>query len=208
MDHVIAIDLVAGIARAEAGICGPELERQLAAKGMCLGHHPQSFEFSTLGGWIAHHGAGQDSGRYGRAADWLAGVRVATPEGMLTTADVPASAAGPDMTKLMLGSEGVFGIITEARIRIRALPAREEYRGWLFRDFAGGITTIREAVRGEIPHTMLRLSDAGETRFFRAFAGLGKERDLRSRLEQTYLNVRRFDDQAAALIGRLCRQRS
>jgi alkyldihydroxyacetonephosphate synthase len=201
MDHVTGIDLVAGTASAEAGISGPELERQLAAKGMTLGHHPQSFEFSTLGGWIAHHGAGQDSARYGRAGDWLAGVRVATPQGLLTGNVVPASAAGPDLTRLMLGSEGVFGVITEARIRIRALPARQEHRGWLFHDFASGIAALREAEREAIPHTMLRLSDAGETHFLRGFAMLGKERGLKTRLEEGYLKLHHFDANAAALIA-------
>jgi len=200
MNQVTAIDLVAGTADAEAGIAGPELENRLAEKGMTLGHHPQSFEFSTMGGWIAHHGAGQDSGRYGRAADWLAGVRVATPQGLLSSGEGPASAAGPDLTQLMLGSEGVFGVITSARIRIRALPAREEHRGWLFRDFAAGIAAIREALREGIPHTMLRLSDAGETRFLRAFSVLGREREVKNRLRDLYLKLRHFDDNAAALI--------
>jgi alkyldihydroxyacetonephosphate synthase len=201
MDHVTAIDLVAGTADVEVGIMGPELERQLAIKGMTLGHHPQSFEFSTLGGWIAHHGAGQDSGRYGRASDWLAGLRVATPQGLLVSGEGPASAAGPDLKQLMLGSEGVFGIITRARIRIRTLPAHEAHHGWLFRDFASGIATIREAMREGIPHSMLRLSDAAETCFFRAFATLGEEPGHGARLAQAWLNLRRFDDNAAALIA-------
>jgi alkyldihydroxyacetonephosphate synthase len=201
MNRVTAIDLVSGTASAEAGIAGPQLERQLAIKGMMLGHHPQSFEFSTLGGWIAHHGSGQDSGRYGRAADWLVGVRVATPRGLLTGAEVPASAAGPDLARLMLGSEGLLGVITEARLRLRSLPAREEHRAWLFRDFAAGLTAIREAVREGIPHSMLRLSDAGETRFLRAFAALGRERALRQRLENLYLELRHMGDDAAALIA-------
>ena len=201
MDHVTEVDLVAGTADVEAGIMGPDLERQLAAKGMTLGHHPQSFEFSTLGGWIAHHGSGQDSGRYGRASDWLAGVRVATPLGLLASGDAPASAAGPDLSQLMLGSEGVFGIITRARIRIRALPEREEHHGWLFHDFASGIAAIREAAREEIPHTMLRLADAAETRFFRAFAALGREPGYGARIAGAWLKLRRFDDNAAGLIA-------
>jgi alkyldihydroxyacetonephosphate synthase len=201
MDRVTGIDLVSGIASAEAGILGPDLERQLAAKGMTLGHHPQSFEFSTLGGWIAHHGAGHDSGRYGRAADWLAGVRVATPQGLLTGGDIAASAAGPDLAKLMLGSEGVFGIITAARMRIRSLPAHEEHRGWLFRDFAAGIAAIRAAVREDIPHALLRLSDAGETRGMGAFSALGREGEPRQRLEKWHRELRGFDDSAAILVA-------
>jgi alkyldihydroxyacetonephosphate synthase len=201
MDRMAALDLVAGTATVEAGIMGPELERQLGVKGMTLGHHPQSFEFSTLGGWIAHHGAGQDSALYGRAADWLAGVRVATPVGLFTGAQAPASAAGPDLTRLMLGSEGVLGVITQARIRIRATPEYEQHRGWLFPDFAAGIAAIREALREDIAHTMLRLSDAAETRLLREFASLGQERGLKHRVEEIYLKARRFDGNAAALIA-------
>jgi len=122
LDRVLAVDTVAGLATVEAGIRGPALEQRLASHGMMLGHTPQSFEFSTLGGWIAHHGSGQDSARYGRAADWLAQLRVATPRGMLVCGHSPASAAGPDLKHLMLGSEGVFGVITSATVRVRAPP--------------------------------------------------------------------------------------
>ncbi|HEX3755874.1 MAG TPA: FAD-binding oxidoreductase [Rhizomicrobium sp.] len=201
MDHVTEIDLVSGTASAEAGITGPELERELAVKGAILGHRPQSFEFSTLGGWIAHHGSGQEGGRYGRATDWLAGVRVATPQGIFTGNEAPASAAGPDMIRLMLGSEGVLGVVTQARVRIHNLPEREEYRGWLFRDFAAGIAAIREAVREGIPHTMLRLSDAAETQFADRFIAPSRQRDWRARLEQAWLDLHSFDDNVAGLIA-------
>ncbi len=123
MNRVIDIDPVSQTATAEAGIYGPALEKALAAKGLTLGHTPQSFEFSTLGGWIGHAGAGQGSNRYGRAADWLVGVKLATPRGLMTTGDFPASAAGPSLKELVVGSEGVFGIVTEATIRVHELPA-------------------------------------------------------------------------------------
>ena len=201
MERIGDIDAVAGTAAAEAGVYGPALEKALQVKSLTLGHYPQSFEFSTLGGWIAHRGAGQQSNRYGRPQDWLLSVNLATPEGLLATEDFPASAAGPRLTDIVIGSEGAFGIITEARVRVRSLPEATDYRGFLFRDFASGITAIRQAVREEIPTAMLRLSDAEETRFYRAYSGIGKKSDFAGRLAQAYLDVRGIDAQACALIA-------
>ena len=174
MDRVIDIDATSRTATAEAGIYGPALEKALQAKGMTLGHYPQSFEFSTLGGWIAHRGAGQGSNRYGRAEDWLSGAKLATPRGLLDTNGFPASAAGPQLNDLVLGSEGAFGIITEATVRLHPAPAAADYRGYLFRDFESGTAAIRAAVQEDLPATMLRLSDVEETRFYRAYGALGK----------------------------------
>jgi alkyldihydroxyacetonephosphate synthase len=201
MDRVIDIDTASLSATAEAGIYGPALEKALEAKGLTLGHHPQSFEFSTLGGWIAHRGAGQGSNRYGRAEDWLVGAKLATPQGLLATSGFPASAAGPELNDILLGSEGAFGVITEATVRVHPVPQASDYRGYLFRDFAGGAAAIRQAAQEEIPATMLRLSDADETRFFRAYGGLGKRRGLAGMAADRYLAARGFDDKAAALVA-------
>jgi alkyldihydroxyacetonephosphate synthase len=201
MERIGDIDAVAGTATAEAGVYGSALEKALQAKSLTLGHYPQSFEFSTLGGWIAHRGAGQQSNRYGRPQDWLLSVKLATSKGLLATEDFPASAAGPRLTDIVIGSEGAFGIITEARLRVRALPEATDYRGFLFRDFASGITAVRQAVREEIPTAMLRLSDAQETRFYRAYSGVGKKNDFAGRLAQAYLDMRGIDAQGCALIA-------
>jgi alkyldihydroxyacetonephosphate synthase len=201
MDRLIDIDVCSRTATAEAGIYGPALERGLQAKGMTLGHHPQSFEFSTLGGWIAHRGAGQGSSRYGRAEDWLVGARLATPQGILDTNGFPASAAGPQLKEVALGSEGALGIITEATVRIHAAAAATDYRGYLFHDFGSGAAAIRTAVQEELPAAMLRLSDAGETGFYRAFGALGKKRSIKDRIADFYLEKRGFDAKACALIA-------
>lgn len=201
MERVGEIDLVAGTATAEAGIYGIALEKALKAKGVTLGHFPQSFEFSTLGGWIAHRGAGQQSIRYGKAEDWLVAATLATPRGLFTSESFPASAAGPRLTDLVVGSEGVFGVIAEATVRVRPVPAVQDYRGYLFRDFASGAAAIRNAVQEEIPAAMLRLSDAEETRFYRAFGALGKKRGLKERLADAYLDFKGFDAEACALIA-------
>lgn len=201
MDRVFDIDTVALTASAEAGIYGPALEKALAAKGLTLGHFPQSFEFSTLGGWIAHRGAGQQSGRYGRPQDWLLSARLATPRGLLTSEDVPPSAAGPRLMDLAVGSEGVFGVVTDATFRVRPVPAARDYRGYLFRDFASGIAAIRQAAQEELPVAMLRLSDAQETKFYRAFGSLGRSRGVAGRLTDAYLKARGITDNAAMLIA-------
>jgi alkyldihydroxyacetonephosphate synthase len=201
MDRLIEVDPVSATVTAEAGIYGPALEKALQATGFTLGHHPQSFEFSTLGGWIAHRGAGQGSNRYGRAEDWLVGAKLATPRGLLVTSDFPASAAGPQIKDLVLGSEGIFGIVTEATVRVHALPAASDYRGYLFRDFDSGATAIRTAMQKGVEAAMLRLSDANETRFTRLYDGVGKNRSLARRLADVYLKMRGFDDKACALIG-------
>jgi alkyldihydroxyacetonephosphate synthase len=201
MERVGDIDPLAGVASAQAGIYGIAFEKALQAKGLTLGHYPQSFEFSTLGGWIAHRGAGQNSIRYGKAEDWLVSAKLATPRGMFETESFPASAAGPRLTDLVAGSEGQFGIITEATVRVRALPETSDYRGYLFRDFASGAAAIRQAMQEEIPAAMLRLSDAEETRFYRAFGAVGKKPGLKSWLEKSYLDYRSFDAKACALIA-------
>lgn len=201
MDRMIEVDPQSMTATAEAGIAGPALEKALHANGFTLGHHPQSFEFSTLGGWIAGRGAGQDSNRYGRAEDWLIGATLVTPRGVLRTGGFPASSTGPRLNDLVLGSEGIFGIITEATVRLRPLPTASEHCGYLFRDFAGGLAAIRDAAREEIPVAMLRLSDPSETKFYRAFGALGRKRTLVSRAQQIYLDARGFDDKACAMIA-------
>jgi alkyldihydroxyacetonephosphate synthase len=193
MDLVESIDAESLTASAQAGISGPALEEALAIRGLTLGHFPQSYEFSTLGGWIAHRSAGQISNRYGKAEDWLAGLELATPRGMLREADFPASAAGPRLTDLVLGSEGVFGVVTRATVRVRPLPKAAVARAWLFRDFADGATAIREAVQGRIPAAMLRLSDVDESRFHRAFSSLGTQPGLSDRVLKMLLNARHYD---------------
>jgi len=201
MDRMVDIDPQAMTATFEAGIYGPALEKTLLTKGLTLGHYPQSFEFSTLGGWIAHRGAGQGSNRYGRADDWLVAAKLVTPRGVLQTGGFPASATGPRLNDLVLGSEGVFGIITEAKVRLHAAPTANEYRGYLFKDFAGGIAAIRQAEASGVGATMLRLSDHIETKFYRAFGAVGKTLSFRDRFAQLYLDNRGFNEKSCALIA-------
>jgi alkyldihydroxyacetonephosphate synthase len=155
----------------DAGVCGPDLEAQLAARGYTLGHFPQSFEFSTLGGWVATRSCGQQSYYYGRIEDLFCGGHVETPTGIVDLPDLPASAAGPDLRQLLLGSEGRMGVITRAHVRVRRLPETEAFHGVFFPDWAAGAAAVREMAQGGLPVSMMRLSDSQETETTLALAG-------------------------------------
>jgi alkyldihydroxyacetonephosphate synthase len=188
MARVLEIDEVSMTARIEAGIYGPALEEELQRRGVTLGHFPQSFLFSTLGGWIAARGAGQQSNRYGKAEEWLVSARLATPRGFWTTEATPATAAGPNLNQLVAGSEGTLGVICEATVKIHAVPARRDYRGYLFKSFAEGVEAARRINHAEIPVAMVRLSDAPETHFFQAFSSMSKS-GLKARLREVYRTI-------------------
>jgi len=200
MRKVVAVDPVSMTATAEAGIYGSDLEAALNAQGFTLGHFPQSYEFSTLGGWIAARGAGQQSNRYGKAEEWFAGGEIATPKGLWQIKAMPASAAGPDLRTLVAGSEGAFGVLTSATVRIHRLARTRDYRAFLFADFFKGAEAIREIVHLEIPVASLRLSDADETYFFQAFGKAGQEPTLKDRLQRRYLSARGLGARPCALI--------
>lgn len=174
MDRVIEVDDVSMTATIQAGIYGPKLEHDLGTQGVTLGHFPQSFEFSTLGGWIAARGAGQQSNRYGKAEAWLVSARLATPSGLWETEAFPASAAGPDLKELVAGCEGSLGIITDATVQVHTRPEVKDYRGYLFRDFGRGVAAMREVMQHGLPVAMMRLSDGPETEFLSTFSKLRK----------------------------------
>jgi alkyldihydroxyacetonephosphate synthase len=174
MNAVLSLDPVSLLATVQAGLYGPELEEALQSRGFTLGHFPQSFEFSTLGGWIAARGAGQQSNRYGTADKFLSSARVVAPTGVLRTVDFPQSAAGPNLNQLIAGSEGTLGIIADATVKVHPVPAERDLRTWLFPSFAAGADAVRGIVQGEVPVAMMRLSDAEETKFYSKFGSLGK----------------------------------
>ncbi|MEK6575608.1 MAG: FAD-binding oxidoreductase [Chloroflexota bacterium] len=161
--RLIDLDEPSHLATFEAGASGPEIESQLRLRGYTLGHYPQSFEFSTLGGWIATRSSGQQSYHYGRIENLFAGGHVETPLGALDLPLLPASAAGPDLRQTILGSEGRLGIITRATVRIRPLPASENFYGVFFHDWESGVAAVRRIAQAAVPVSMLRLSDAQET---------------------------------------------
>ncbi len=171
MAGLLAFDEGNHLATFGAGVRGPALEQMLAVRGFMLGHYPQSFEFSTLGGWIATRSSGQQSAGYGRIEQTFAGGKVQTPLGELRMAPYPASAAGPDLREMMLGSEGRFGIITEAVVRVRPKPDREIFRAVFFPDWESAWLAARAIAHARIPYSMLRASTPVETETMLALAG-------------------------------------
>ena len=147
-----------------AGVRGPWIEAQLRGRGYTMGHFPQSFEYSTLGGWVSTRSSGQQSLLYGRIEDTFRGGRVITPQGAIDLPAFPASAAGPDLRQVVLGSEGRLGLITSATVRIRPLPERERFWGIMFPNWEDGIEAIRNIAQSNLRLSMLRLSDPEETR--------------------------------------------
>jgi alkyldihydroxyacetonephosphate synthase len=179
MAHLLSVDTMSGLARAEAGITADELARQLAAQGMMLKGRVDG----SLGGHIARH----------RQIPWLQAVKLATSEGLV--------AGG---FSLAPGSQGALGIITTAGIRIQALPARCEYRRYLFADFAGGLAALREAQRQGLSRAGAFLWDAGETRFRHQMDQIGRHETLSQWLGGLYRQIRQFDRNAAALTIGFC----
>jgi alkyldihydroxyacetonephosphate synthase len=163
MDRVLHVDPIAATAVVEPGITGPALETYLNNRGFTLGHFPQSFEYSTLGGWIATRSGGQKSTLYGKIEERVASLRMLFPGGVITTPCVPAAAAGPDLTQALVGSEGVLGVITQATVRLAPRPKLMNYQGYLFPTFEAGITASRELMQAGLKPSVLRLSDERET---------------------------------------------
>jgi alkyldihydroxyacetonephosphate synthase len=174
MNQLVDLDEESLLATFGAGVRGPDLEAQLLPHGYTLGHYPQSWELSTLGGWIATRSSGQQSYHYGRIERLFAAGHVETPCGALDLPPFPASAAGPELRELMLGSEGRLGVITQATVRIRPVPEIERFYAAFFHDFKSGAAAVREASQAGFGVSMLRLSDAQETETTLMLAG--KER--------------------------------
>ncbi|WP_395293706.1 FAD-binding oxidoreductase [Kitasatospora hibisci] len=162
-DALLDLDETSGEAVLGAGLTGPAAEALLAGRGFELGHYPQSFRFATIGGFAATRSSGQDSAGYGRFDEMVRGLRVVTPVGVLDLGRAPASAAGPDLRELFLGSEGTLGIITAVRVRIHPVPATKAYEAWSFPDFATGTTALRAVEQQGTGPTVIRLSDEAET---------------------------------------------
>ena len=154
-------------ARFQAGVLGPALEDALRPHGMTLRHFPQSFEFSSLGGWVATRAGGHFATLYTRIDDFVASVRMLSPSGELVTLDVPSTGAGPEPKRWVLGSEGAFGVITEATVRVRP---RALYRGRVtvrFERFEDGVRACRELAGSDLYPSNCRLLDPVEATFNR-----------------------------------------
>ncbi len=163
LNRLLHLDAVSQVAVFEAGALGPEIEDQLNPRGFTLGHFPESFHHSSLGGWIATRASGRQSTGYGDIEDMVLALRMVTPRGVVETRKVPSTAAGPSILQMCVGSEGVMGIITQATVRVRPLPEVLDYRGLIFKDFASGVEAIREMMQQDLVPTCVRLSNDEET---------------------------------------------
>ena len=170
MDRVVAVDEVAGTVRVEAGVFGPDLEAAVRERGFTVGHFPQSFDLSTVGGWLACRGAGQYSNRYGKVEDIVRGLRVVLASGEVVDLGGrgPRQAVGPDLVGLMVGSEGALGVITEATLVLRRVPQSEARAAYGFGSFAEGLDACRRVLQRDARPAVLRLYDQVESR--RSFA--------------------------------------
>jgi alkyldihydroxyacetonephosphate synthase len=195
LDRVLSVDAISRTARIQAGATGPEIEKQLNTQGFTLGHFPRSFEFSTLGGWLATRSVGQNSAGYGKIEDMSQAVRVVTPSGVIETKDAPTTATGPSLLQMLIGSEGTYGIITEASMRVHPLPEMQDYRGILFRSLADGIAACRELMqRVDVRPSIACLFDAAETAFYAALSNeQPNARRLAGGLFERYLKVQGYD---------------
>ena len=172
MNKVIGVNEVNMSATVQPGIFGPDYEEYLnnyktpySPTGYTCGHFPQSFEYSTVGGWVVTRGAGSLSTGYGKIEDMVLGLRFATPKGMIVIKDYPRAATGPDLRHIIIGSEGALGVLTEVTLKIwRFRPSNRVMFSFLFKDWDNTVTCMREIMQGEfgVPH-MFRISDAEET---------------------------------------------
>jgi alkyldihydroxyacetonephosphate synthase len=201
LDRLQSIDSASRLARVQAGAFGPDLERQLGARGWTLGHFPDSFTHSTLGGWIATRSSGMQSDRYGDIADLTRGLRMVTPNGVLVTRPVPSTSTGPSVREMVLGSEGRLGIITEATVHVRRLPEQRRILGYLFPTWSAGLAAMRDIAESEAAPSVTRVSDARETRLSFATRRAPTPFDrVKSRALREFLRRRRdFDVEAMCL---------
>lgn len=205
---VIALDLkrlrhcepdpVAMTARLGPGLRGPQAEAALNGHGLTLGHFPQSFEYASIGGFAATRSAGQASAGYGRFDELVSAVEMIAPAGPLRTLETPHTAAGPALRELILGSEGVLGVITDVRARVRPLPEVRRYEGWMAADFAAAAETVRMLAQAGALPDVTRVSDEQETAVSMALAGTA---GLKRTLLDAYLGARRRQGGCMLIVG-------
>ena len=172
MNRITDVDLVSQVAHVEAGVRGDQLEEALAGHGLTVGLYPQSIAISTVGGWIAASSAGQASTGFGAIEDVLLGLTAVLPEGeILRCKPVPRSAAGPDLRRLLVGSEGTLAVVTEATLACRARPAGWDWLAFAFPGFAALAGGLRQAVRAQAGAAVIRGYDETDAQL--SFGALG-----------------------------------
>lgn len=165
MNRVLEVDAEAGLAHIQAGGLGPDLEAQLNEDGWTMGHQPDSFKHSTLGGWIATRSSGMQSDKYGDIADIARGFTVVRPGKKVQLRPLPSTSTGPSVREMIIGSEGRLGVVTTAWVHVHALPENREVIAYLFPNWAAGLAAMREVSTSDAHPTITRVSDAPETAF-------------------------------------------
>ncbi|MGT2424647.1 FAD-binding oxidoreductase [Amnibacterium kyonggiense] len=204
LDRVLDVDEGSGLARVQAGVLGPSLEAQLNARGWTIGHFPDSFTHSSLGGWIATRSSGMQSDKYGDIADITRGLRVARPGGLLELRATPSASTGPSVREMVLGSEGRLGVITEATVQVHRVPAKRVIHAYFFPNWRAGTKAMREIAASDVHPAITRVSDGRETGFSLATAkeskGFGAlaQRGLFAFLKRRGWNL---DDMCLSFIG-------
>ncbi len=178
LNRLLSVDSEALTATFEPGARGPAAEALLNAQSLTLGHFPQSYEYASLGGYAATRSSGQASTGYGRFDELVVSLVVQTPAGELRLGRGAASAAGPDLRALLVGSEGTLGIITELTLKVRPLAISSRYEAFFFRSWADGVSALRELEQMRIAPDVARLSDGDETRVQLALAGTSRVQRL------------------------------
>ncbi|KEG10330.1 putative alkyl-dihydroxyacetone phosphate synthase [Trypanosoma grayi] len=163
MGRLLSVDKESGIAVFEAGALGPDMDEQLAPHGFMVGHDPDSYVHSTLGGWIGARGSGAMSNKYGDIENMVLAMKVATPIGVVET-PITSRPCGVDLNAMFIGSEGSFGIITEATIKVERIPEVRHYEGWLFPSFEAAFSAFHTCTRKGIHPCTMRLYDEDDTR--------------------------------------------
>ncbi len=196
--RTVDVDRRSLTARLGAGLRGPEAEAELAKHGLVLGHYPQSFEYATIGGFAATRSAGQASSGYGRFDALVNSVRLIAPAGDLETLATPHTAAGPALRELVIGSEGVFGVIPDVTVRVRPAPKQRRYEAWMAESFEAGAEIVRSLAQGPGLPDVIRISDEEETEVSLALSG---PRGVAGSLFGGYLGLRRRRGGSLVIVG-------
>jgi len=194
----VEVDRRSLTARLGAGLRGPEAEAALGAQDLTLGHFPQSFEYATIGGFAATRSAGQASSGYGRFDSLVSSVRLLAPAGEMETLATPHTAAGPALRELIVGSEGVLGVIPDVTVRVRPAPKVRRYEAWIAESFESGAEIVRTLAQGPGLPDIVRVSDEDETNVSLALSG---PRGTAGKLFGAYLGARRRRDGCLMIVG-------
>lgn len=198
LDELVRLDRQSRTVTVGAGMRAAQLEDALQARQLTLGHFPQSFEYVSIGGCAATRSAGQASTGYGRFERMVLGLSLCGPAEGIATSAVPASAAGPNLRELLVGSEGVLGVIDELTLRVRAAPEERLYEGVFFETFEQGVDLLRELVQSGLAPEVARLSDIPETSVSLA---LSRHGGVVEWLGRRYLGARGYGEGCLAIFG-------